>query len=284
MKIGRWEVDWVTDGTWYLDGGAMFGRVPRVLWERVAPPDGKNRVRLTCRVLVLRSDEACVLVDSGLGRALPPKLAENVGVGPAWELPAALQSLGVRTDAVDHVILSHLHFDHVGACIRRGADGDLVPTFPNARHLIQRGEWADAFDDNVLLRRSYVTEMLTPLEQAGIIELVDGSRIGWSAEVLPGVHVEVTGGHSASHQIVRVTDGTRTVAYLGDLLPLVPHVNPAWVLAFDAYPLDSVAGKQDLFARAEREGWLIVLDHDPEHACGRIVRDEEGQYTWRDAE
>lgn len=283
MEIGRWQVDWVTDGEWRLDGGAMFGRVPRTLWEQVASPDERNRVRLTCRVLVLRSDDGCVLVDSGLGPALPTKLAEYVSARPTWGLPAGLESLGVETDKVAYVILSHLHFDHVGGCVMPGPHGALVPTFPNARHLVQRREWEDAFDDNVLLRRSYVTEMLAPLENAGVIEFLAGSGVGWNRRVLPGLTVEVTGGHCAAHQIVRLSDGRDTVAYLGDLLALAPHVNPAWVLAFDTHPLDTVAAKQRLFERAEQERWLIVLDHDPEHACGHIIRDDKGQWAWRDA-
>lgn len=277
MNIGRWTIDWVTDGTWWLDGGMMFGRVPRVLWGAVAPPDHLNRVRLTCRPLVLRSDDACVLVDSGLGRALSPKMLEQLSVDPAWELLPGLKSLGITPDKVNYVILSHLHFDHVGGCVRRDDAGRLVPTFPNARHLVQRGEWKDAHTDNVLLRRSYVADTFLPLDREGLVEQLDGP-----GEVLPGVRVEVTGGHVAHHQMISVSDGTRTLAYPADLMPFASHINPAWVLALDAYPLDSAAQRIVFLERAEAEDWLVVLNHDPARATGKVAREEGGRYVWTD--
>ena len=276
LRVGAWDVDLFTDGTWRLDGGSMFGRVPRVLWEQHVRPDESHRVPLTCRSLLLRNGAETVLVDTGPGRVYDERFARQTGLSERWQFVENLASLGVTLDNVDYVLLTHLHFDHVGGAITVSDSGEVVPTFPNARHIIHPGEWEAAHDGNPLTRRSYAQQPLDVLEQAGLIDFVDGG------EILPGIRLEVTGGHTEHHQLVTVGDGGSTVCYPADLLPLTPHINPAWVLAFDTHPLVTAAKRSELLHRAADEDWTIVLNHDIERASGRVVSESVERFAWRE--
>jgi glyoxylase-like metal-dependent hydrolase (beta-lactamase superfamily II) len=214
VRIGQWQVDWFEDVRWRIDGGAMFGRVPRVLWEKDNPPDEQNRIEVTCRPLLLRSDDGTVvLIDTGLGTTYNAKLRRNFAIPEGNQLIEGLARFDITPDNVSYVVLTHLHFDHVGGAVRKNESGAVVPTFPNARHLINRGEWELAHTEHPVIRRQYNSHTFGPLANAGLVDLTD------EGEILPGVTVETTGGHTYHHQMVLVSDSDTTLCYPGDAMP-----------------------------------------------------------------
>lgn len=264
MKLGRFELHAVSDGFFRLDGGAMFGIVPKVVWEKVTRVDEQNRIYLSLTTLLVRTGSANVLVDTGIGSKHDPKFVSNYAVDRFTTVADGLRKLGLGVEDIDHVVLSHLHFDHAGgATVRK--NGELVPQFPRAKYVIQRGMWEEAQDPNPRTKGSYLPDDFLPLEKHGAVRFVDGD-----AEVVPGVRVSVSGGHVKHHQIVYVESEGRTAVYWADLLPTTNHVKPAWVMGYDLYPHEVASLKVKLLERAVREEWVNVFEHDPRTAMGRI--------------
>jgi len=251
--------------TWRLDGGPVFGRVPRALWEKEARPDAENRVEVGANVPLIRGGGAVVIVDSGLGRKFDEKLAARYAIemsGP--NLLTALASRGVAPEDVTHVVLTHLHFDHAGWNTRLDGAGRPVVTFPRARYLVQRGEWDDALHPTELNRGTYLPENLLPVEEARRFEFVKGDF-----ELLPGLKFFVTGGHTRHHQTFLLDGGAEgQVLFLSELLPSVAHRFPAWVMAYDHFPDEVLARKKELTARAAAEGWLCLFNHESRTPAG----------------
>ena len=270
MRLGDFEVTPLLDGYFRLDGGGMFGVVPRVLWEKKIQPDERHRVRLAVRCLLVKTGERTLLIDSGQGNKQSEKFLERYAVEQPSTLIEELARRGVRPEDVSDVINCHLHFDHAGWNTVR--DGDrLVPTFPNARYWSQRAEWERA--RNCSTERdhaSFSPEDYLPLEEPRW-ELVTGEQT-----VIPGIEILPVPGHSLYTQGVLIRAGDQTVAFLGDLIPSVHHVSYAWIAAFDLHPVETLATKRKILPRAVQEKWLCVFDHDPEVVAGRIVEQSPG--------
>ncbi|MFH1022370.1 MAG: MBL fold metallo-hydrolase [Planctomycetota bacterium] len=275
LRIGDYEVISIDDGLFRLDGGAMFGVVPKTLWEKVAPADGKNRIPLGVRPLLIRGRGETVLVDAGLGDKEDAKFDGFFSVERPRKLMTALAAAGVRPADVTRVIFTHLHFDHDGGATRReGMKAVLV--FPNARHLVQRIEWEEATHPNRRTRGSYLPENIGPLGESGNLDLLDGDT-----EILPGLRVHVTGGHCRGHQMVFIEGGGRTAAYWGDLVPTAAHLRVPYVMGYDLFPIEVMEGKEALLPRAAREGWINFWAHDPAIAAS-LLREENGEVVLGD--
>ncbi len=271
MKTGSWEVEVIEAERFRLDGGAMFGVVPRPLWERTHPPDAKNRIQMVTRCLLMRGEGRVVLVDTGMGGDWSDKERGIFAIeNGERSILASLAARGVPPDAVTDVILTHLHFDHVGGAVTRHGDA-LAPAFPNAVCHVQEEQLHWAHGPTERDRRSYRPDTFLPLEKAGQVAPVRGA-----GEILPGVRVEPTQGHTAGHQVVLVGEGRQRIMYCGDLIPTAAHVPTPWVMGYDLRPVETMNEKRSLLARAADEEWTLVLEHDPFHAAVRVGREGEG--------
>ena len=277
-QVGTLRVHALQAGLQQLDGGAMFGVVPRTLWERKIPPDAKNRIPLGMRCLLVEHPDELVLIDTGVGDKESEKFVgiygiENApisGAGPT-QLESALAEAGVSPAEVTVVINSHLHFDHAGGNTRRGEDGVPVLSFPNARYIARRGEWDWAHHTNERTAASYFGHNYDPVHAAGRLELVDGDR-----EVLPGISLRHAPGHTPHHQGILVESGAERLFFLADLAPTAAHVPLPWIMGYDVEPLVTLETKRRIWAEAASEGWTVMFEHDAVHAFGRIVSDGKG--------
>lgn len=271
MQIGPYTLHEIPAGRFRLDGGAMFGIVPKPLWARHAEPDDRNRIPLAMRCLLLEGDGRVVLVDAGIGDKVDAKFRDLYAVDlETSELHRSLRAAGFGAEDVTDVVLTHLHFDHGGGATSRDADGRLRPTFPRATYHVQRAHWQWAHE-SPRERASFLPENLEPLAASGQLHLLDGP-----GEVLPGLEVIVVDGHTRGQQLLKVADGETTLLYAADLLPTAAHVPLLWIMAYDVAPLETLAEKEAILAQAEREGWTIFFEHDPERATARIARTEKG--------
>lgn len=268
VHVGRWRCDVVSDGVLWLDGGSMFGVVPRPTWSALMPTDDDNRVCLGLNSVLARDGRHTVLIEAGMGDKWSADELAFYGRPPGAPLIANLASLGVAPADITHVIFSHLHLDHAGNATRRDADGRAVPTFPNARHIAQRGEWDAAHNTDALTRHSYTLDDLDPLMRAGLVDLIDGN-----VEILPGIRARVTGGHTRDHMIVTVEDGGEALYFLADIIPTAHHFRPAWHMGWDLFPQQVAKARQALVEElAERRPW-VVLGHDATTPLGRVRRE-----------
>jgi glyoxylase-like metal-dependent hydrolase (beta-lactamase superfamily II) len=279
FTVGRLTC-WTLDaGVQRLDGGAMFGVVPKPLWEKRIAPDARNRIALALRCLLVEHPDGLVLVDTGLGDKEAAKFldiygVENAGTAGPTRLDDALAAAGHRAGDVRWVINTHLHFDHAGGNTVRRPDGSLAPAFPDARYVVQRRELDFASHTNERTQASYLPANFAPLVSSGRLRLVDGEM-----EVLPGVLLLPTPGHVPFHQSVVVRDGGEAACCLGDIVPTAAHLPPAWIMAYDLEPLVTLATKKVLLARAAREAWQLVFCHDAAVARARVAPDAAGGYS-----
>ncbi len=258
-SLGDYQLTVVTDRTYTLDGGAFFGVVPKTLWNRETPCDERNLVRTGMNSLIVRTGDQTVLIETGCGNKLNDVQMQHFGVDPRRDYLDRLSAAGIAPESVDIVINTHLHYDHCGWNTVRRGDGSIVPSFPRARYYVQRTEWERAREQHERDRVSYLSENYDPLVEAGRMTLLEGDR-----ELLPGIAVEVLPGHTRGMQAVLVRSKGETACYISDLMPTHWHLKPTWVMAFDLFPLETIANKQRLLERAVREHWLLVFTHDPE--------------------
>ena len=270
---GGVRVRTVDAGRLKLDGGAMFGVVPKPLWTRQIPADERNRIPLAMRCLLVETGGEVVLVDTGLGNKEDDKFQEIYGIrnaGRPTRLEDSLREAGVEPEDVDVIICTHLHFDHAGGSTMLCDDGATRPSFSRARHLVRRGEWEFAHETNERVRASYLPTSFAPLAEAGVLEFVDED-----VEVVPGISVVRTPGHTPYHQSVIVRTGGHTVFYPADLAPTNAHLRLPWIMGYDVEPLVTLESKRTWLTRAGAENWHIVLCHDPKVATG-VARPREG--------
>ena len=262
-KLGRFQLQRLSDGQFRMDGGAVFGVVPKVLWEKVKTPDARNRVTLATNCLLVRTPEANILIEAGVGPKLSDKERDIYGYEPSPGLLAALAEVGLRSEDIDLVIMSHLHFDHCGALVAPGRDGELTPLFPRAKHVVQARELQAWRHPDPRSKPSYKPENLGILEESNRLLVVDGD-----AAVAPGIRVRVTGGHTAAHQAVYVTDQEQTVVFTGDFLYMRAFLKVNWVSGLDLYPVESMERKVSFLQEAARERQLIWFYHETEQMLG----------------
>jgi glyoxylase-like metal-dependent hydrolase (beta-lactamase superfamily II) len=258
MHFGEIEVLPLHGGNFYLDGGAMFGVVPKTLWEKKAPADDRNRIRLAANSLLVRAANKNILVETGNGTKWDPKLRNIYGIQGGDPLRDSLSRLGVAPEKVDMVVNTHLHFDHAGGNTRV-ADGRDVPTFPNAQYVVQRAELEHAMNPTERDRASYVADRFAPVREAGQWRLVDGD-----VEIVPGISVVRIPGHNADIQAVKISGGNRTVIFVADMLPTRHHLPLAWMPGYDLYPLQTLETKRKRIAEIVAQGWIVAFGHDPD--------------------
>ncbi|MBI4528582.1 MAG: MBL fold metallo-hydrolase [Deltaproteobacteria bacterium] len=276
MKLGRFDIFPLLDGYFYLDGGAMFGVVPRALWEKTNPPDERNRIRLALGALLVRAHEKNILIDTGIGNKGDDKFTEIYAVERRPTLEESMAPFGVTPREVHLVINTHFHFDHAGGNTTRLQDGRTAPSFPNGEYYIQRDEWQSAISPNERTQRSYRPEDYEPLLKCGQLNLLDGA-----AEILPGIRVIKTPGHTEHHQSVIVQSEGKTICFLGDLIPTRSHLPLPYIMAIDLFPLTTLETKRRLLDQAYEERWLLFFPHDPETRMGRLLR-IDGKYRLDD--
>lgn len=242
----------------------MFGVVPKTMWAKVAPSDEFNRVVLACNLLLIDTGSARILVETGMGDRWSDKERERYGLETLASPAHILDPLGLKPEDIDYVIISHLHFDHAGGATVEH-NGALRPTYPKAKYVVQQGEWDFAFKANARAKASYRPDDFVPIKEAGQLLIVDGDY-----EVVPGVSVRLTGGHTSHHQVVCFQSEDRHGIYFADIMPTKSHLSPPWVMGYDHYPLVSCDVKSEYLARAAAENWLVVFDHEPGIPWGQV--------------
>ena len=271
ITFGDLELTPLFDAYFRLDGGAMFGVVPKPLWERRAPADDRNRIHLAARPLLVRTGSTRLLVDAGIGNKMNAKSVDIYAIDRTRNLTHTLAEAGLRPDDVDVVLASHLHFDHMGGATMRDGAGEIRAAFPNARYVVRADEWEDATHPHERNRASYLQEDFVPLQAAGVLDLFEGDR-----EVAPGVRVRWTGGHARSHQVIYLESGGRTAVFTADMIPTTAHIDEPWIMGYDLYPMETLAFKRAFIREAIDHEYLILFEHDPTVAAG-YIRETDGR-------
>ena len=269
FPLGELELISLSDGFLRMDGGWMFGIVPKAQWSVVAPADDRNRVTLGMRPLIVRGART-MIIDAGLGRKGDASFDDTYGVDHRYDLDRAMADARLAPEDIDIVLASHLHFDHAGGFTVRDASGRLRPRFPRAQYIVRRGEWEDATHVNSQNAARYQADNYQPLAEAGVLQLVDDD-----VTIMPGVRVKRTGGHSTHHQVVMIESGGKSAAFAADLIPTTVHVTESWIPALDLYPMDTLAAKWAFNEDAVAREVLVFFYHDPSVAAG-YIREEGG--------
>ena len=273
-RIGRYTLHTIETGRFRLDGGAMFGIVPKPLWERRIPPDARNRIPLALRCLLLEGDGRVILVDDGAGDKHDAKFADIYALdNEASDLHRSLAAAGFAPADVTDVILTHLHFDHCGGSTRREG-GRLVTTFPNARYHVQRAHWEWARRPNEREQASFLADNLEPLAASGQLNLLDAA-----GPFLPGVELLRVDGHTEAQQLVKIEGEEGTLVFAADLLPTHAHLRGPWVMGYDVRPLVTLEEKHAFLERAAAEGWQLFFEHDPDVVVAGVERTARGFET-----
>jgi glyoxylase-like metal-dependent hydrolase (beta-lactamase superfamily II) len=270
MHLGEMEVRYLDGGNFWLDGGAMFGVVPKTLWEKKTAPDERNRIRLRANSLLVRAGGKTIVIETGNGTKWDAKMRGIYGVQEGDPLVESLKRQGVEPRDVDLVINTHLHFDHAGGNTRM-EDGRAVPTFPRARYVVQRRELEHAATPTERDKASYFPENFVPVTQAGQWELSEGEQA-----IMPGISVAPIPGHNGDIQAVVLTGGGKTVAFVADLLPTRHHIPLPWIMAYDLYPIKTLETKRSWVPRMAKENWIVVFGHDPDVAVAEF-RERDGK-------
>lgn len=273
LPFGDLELVSVNDGLFRLDGGAMFGVVPRPLWEKKTRPDERNRIQLAMRPLVVLGEWGRMIIDCGAGDKMGPKLQDIYALDRRRHLDHALADAGLSAEAIDVALASHLHWDHFGGATTT-RDGVIVPRFPKARYVIRAAEWEDATHPHERNRASYLQDDFVPLRPAGVIDFFDGDQ-----QIRPGVRVVRTGGHTGQHQIVFIESGGKTAVFTADLIPTTAHLQDAWVMGYDLFPMETLAFKRRFIREAIDREYLIFFEHDPRVAAGYIRERGKERYV-----
>lgn len=271
MKIGQYEITPIETGRFALDGGAMFGIVPWALWSKVMKPDERQRIALAARCLLLRGVGKNILIDDGNGTKLTPKQRDIYKIDDGERnLESSLANYGLKPTDITDVILTHLHFDHAGGSTKI-ENGKVVPTFPNARYYVQKDHWKTATNPSDKDRGSFMPNDYLPLQEHGMLEFLDGE-----GEIFPGISLILCHGHTTAQQLPKISDGTTTLLFCCDLFPTMYHIAYPYVMAYDLRPLQTIEEKKNILPRAYEDGWILVLEHDPEVEAIKVTSSEKG--------
>jgi glyoxylase-like metal-dependent hydrolase (beta-lactamase superfamily II) len=272
MQLGDYRVEIIPDTEFHLDGGAMFGVVPRNLWSQVCPPDSENRIRMNMNCVFIDTGKEKVLIETGIGQKWSEKQVAMYGITRERPLGETLElKTGSKPEDVTIVINTHLHLDHAGGNTEIDSTGQLVPAFPNARYFVSGAELRHAEEPSERDRASYLPDNWRPIRESDQLEEKDANY-----EVVPGLTMETHTGHNRSMQCWRLNRGGRTVFGFADLIPMRAHVRLPWIMGYDLYPVETLESKKRLLPEAVREGWLCLLYHDPDAALFELV-DEAGK-------
>ncbi len=272
MKIAGYEIIPLHTGSFKLDGGAMFGVVPKPLWERQCLADSQNRIQMMTRALLLKTQNRNILIDAGIGNKDGKKFQEIFDISfPQGSIVDELARHDVTPDQVTHVVYTHLHFDHAGGTTVFH-DGESVPLFTKAKHYVQGAQLQHGLSRNPRDRASYIDANYVPVREAGLLEILDSDT-----ELLPGLFLETTSGHTPALQMIRITNGPRTMFYPSDLIPLAAHVALPYIMGYDLFPLTTLNDKSYWLERAAEEKWIIILQHDPNVEAFTVRRDEKNR-------
>ena len=270
MQVGDYRVEIIPDTEFHLDGGAMFGVIPRNLWSKVCPPDDQNRIRMNMNCVFVDTGKEKILIETGIGEKWSPKQTSMYGITREQALAKTLeQKTGSRPEDINIVINTHLHFDHAGGNTEASSSDEVVSTFPNARYLVSGAELKHAEEPSERDRASYLPDNWRPLRKTGQLEETEPNY-----EVVPGLTMETHPGHNRSMQCWRLDRGGQTVFGFADLIPLRAHVSLPWIMGYDLYPVETLESKKRLLPRAVHEGWIGLLYHDPDAALFRFVEEE----------
>jgi methylmalonyl-CoA epimerase len=270
LAFGELQLTTLHDGPFRLDGGAMFGVVPRPLWEKLTPPDDRNRIQLAMRPLLVEASWGRMLIDCGAGDKMPAKQVDIYALDRSHALDYALAAVDLTSDDIELVLATHLHFDHFGGATAR-VGGALRPRFARATCLIREAEWEDATHPHERNRASYLQEDFVPLKEAGVVQFYPQDGI-----IRPGVRVERTGGHTGQHQIVYLESAGRTAVFVADMIPTTAHLQDPWLMGYDLFPMDTLAFKRRFIREAIDREYLIFFEHDPMVAAG-YIREKDGK-------
>ena len=271
MQIGDYTISTLKVSTFALDGGAMFGIIPKPLWSRKTAADNRNRIDLAARCLLIQDGERNILVDTGMGDKWESKYRDIYKIDhETVSLKNLLQQKNLTTEDITDVILTHLHFDHAGGATKHNGD-DIIPAFPNATYYVQENNWNWANNPSEKDAGSYLKEDFQPLKQHGVLELVDGPE-----EILPDIELVLCEGHTVGQQLPLISDGHDTLFFGADLLPTAAHIPVPWIMAYDLYPVITVKEKKKYLNRALEENWVVVLEHDPDTEAVTIARSDHG--------
>jgi glyoxylase-like metal-dependent hydrolase (beta-lactamase superfamily II) len=258
MHLGDMEVQHIHGGNFSLDGGAMFGVVPKLLWEKKSPPDDRNRIRLAANSLLVRTQNKNILIETGNGTKWTPKLRDIYCIQQGDPLIDNLAAVGVRPDQIDLVINTHLHFDHAGGNTKLHKER-AVPAFPDAKYVVQAAEIAHAGNPTERDRASYFEENFLPMQESGQWQAIEGD-----GEILPGISAVGIPGHNADIQPINLSGGGKTIFFVADLFPTRHHVSLPWIMAYDLYPLQTLETKRKWLQTVVQENWIVVFGHDPD--------------------
>lgn len=264
MNLGDFKIHSVSDGFFRLDGGAMFGVVPRILWEKTNPPDDQNRIRLGLNPLLIQAEGINVLVDTGIGGKGNEKFCSMYAIERKPTLQESIYKLGLKEEDISIVINTHLHFDHAGGNTVH-AYGILRPTFTKAKYIVQKGEWDDAVKPNERTKSSYRSENFFPVMDAGQFELIEGDK-----EIIKGVSVIKTAGHNRHIQLVKIESKGKVAIFLADIIPTRSHLSYPFIMGFDLFPLETLKVKKEIIREAVKDKWLLIFEHDPEVRMGYV--------------
>jgi glyoxylase-like metal-dependent hydrolase (beta-lactamase superfamily II) len=272
MRIGDYSLVSLETGRFYLDGGAMFGVVPKVLWNKSNPADARNRIELALRVLLVKNDKRCIVVDTGIGSGWNEKFVDIYGVDHSRDsLVDSLRKINLRTEDITDVVITHLHFDHAGGATFLDKDGTIKPTFQNATYYIQKKHYEWAIKPSEKDQASFVKDKYVPLFQQGKLKLLNGEL-----ELFPGIFIKLSDGHTVAQQTVLITDGKNTLYHPGDIIPTSSHVPLPFIMGYDNFPLITLEEKKSILTRAVEGKWTLFFEHDPKYAARLVEKNEKG--------
>jgi glyoxylase-like metal-dependent hydrolase (beta-lactamase superfamily II) len=269
VKLGKFEIFSIVENSFKIDGGAMFGVVPRIIWQKVYPPDENNMVKLDINLLLIKTDGENILIDAGMGDALSERQKKVFGIERASNLEKRLSEHHLAPEDINLVLLTHLHADHAGGVISLDKNRRKVPRFPNARHVVQIKEWEEAMHPDERTSATYFTSNLRILEEEKLLELIDGED-----EVATGIKLINTGGHTPGHQAVLIEDGEGKILWAGDIIPSSHHLRIPYVAAVDLFPRETMEQKKRFLRMCSEDGWILAFDHDLKVKLSKIEEKE----------